>query len=80
MPRSGAVLVSDLPECELRAIEIACATCERRGRYGVLRLTARYGDISLPDLKAILPADCPRAAHVSPYERCKAYYASLPKI
>jgi hypothetical protein len=80
MPRAGAVLLSDLTERGLRTIEIACATCERRGRYGVLRLSAKYGDIGLPDLKATLTADCPRAAHVSPYERCKAYYVNLPKI
>jgi hypothetical protein len=45
-----------------------------------MRLTARYGNISLPDLKAILAADGPRAAHVSPNERCKAYYVNLPAI
>ncbi len=40
--------------------------------------TARYGNISLPDLKANLTGDCPRAVHVSPYECCKAYYTNLP--
>jgi len=40
---------------------VACTKCDRKGRLSVLRLLAEHGpDISLPDLREHVAADCPR--------------------
>jgi hypothetical protein len=40
---------------------MACRKCERRGRYRVAGLIQRCGvDVSLPELKDIIAADCRR--------------------
>jgi hypothetical protein len=44
-------------------LDIACRVCDRRSRLRVARLLAEYGPgIGLPQLAAILSADCPAPA------------------
>jgi hypothetical protein len=62
-------------------LDVACAKCERHGRYRVAGLIARHGaGMGLPELKEILSADCPRAGHISPYERCGVHYPGLASV
>ncbi len=59
-------------------LEIACSRCDRRGRYWVGRLVARFGGSSgIPHMLTALSADCPRRKSVSPYEACDPYIPGL---
>jgi hypothetical protein len=78
---AGAVTLADIHSRGLVFLDVACAKCERRGRYRVGGLIARYGaQMGLPHLKEILSADCPRAGHISPYERCGVHYPGLAAV
>jgi hypothetical protein len=41
------------------------------------RLIEQYGDMRLPELRLILPGDCPRAEATSIGERCSVYFPQL---
>ena len=75
--RNGSVQLADITE-ELTMLEIACSRCERRGRLAVAQLIQQHGaDMELPDLRQILPSDCPRGAAASVSAQCDIYYPQL---
>jgi hypothetical protein len=75
---SGAVTLGDLARY-LAMLDVACRKCERRSRYKVSGLVAKYGpELALPDLRGILAADCPRMTSGSIYERCGINFPHLP--
>jgi hypothetical protein len=76
MPRSGAVTLSDLIDPTLT---VACARCQRKGRYSVARLMSKHGDARLTDLRTFLTADCPQRARKSIDARCQALFDPLPE-
>ena len=41
------------------------------------RLIEQYGDMRLPELRLILPGDCPQAEATSIGERCSVYFPQL---
>jgi hypothetical protein len=56
---------------------ITCDLCERREQFDVESLKAQHGgDVKMPDLLALLVADCPKRQQraFSVYDRCKAVY------
>lgn len=57
-PGQGAVLLRDYPGA---VILVDCPRCGRAGRYALARLVERFGPAAgLPDVLAVLAADCPR--------------------
>jgi len=64
MPRNGARTLRE------PTITIICEACNRRGRYNVARLMARYGGEKMPDLLAA-QANYPKTCSASIYDRCK---------
>jgi hypothetical protein len=72
MPRSGALLLSDLPG---PYVELACTKCDRKGRLSKDRLIEEYGaDITLPDLRVQI-AQCARYGNI--LDGCGVYYVDL---
>jgi hypothetical protein len=72
MPRSGAILLSDLPGPH---VELACTKCERKGRLLRSKLIEEYGaDTTLPDLRVKI-ARCEREGNF--LNGCGAYYVAL---
>jgi hypothetical protein len=73
MPRD-AILLSDK---RVPTIGIFCALCQRRETFDVESLKLKHGgDVKMPDLLALLVADCPKRQQraFSVYDRCKAVY------
>ena len=58
-------------------LEVACSRCARRGRLQVAVLLEQHGDAELPDLRLILPGDCPKAGAASIGDRRPVYYSQL---
>jgi hypothetical protein len=73
MPRDGAIVLSDLRSPNL---SIICGPCARRGRYSVVRLLARHGDVKLTDLLVTL-ANCPKAQSSATYDLCHVRFEGL---
>jgi len=62
----GVVLLGQVV-ARLQVLEVACNRCDRRGRLHTTRLLAEHGpDLSMPELRRIVAADCPRtiAGHI----------------
>ncbi|MDP2358202.1 MAG: hypothetical protein Q8M31_19365 [Beijerinckiaceae bacterium] len=76
MPTSGAVTVSDLIEAGETHVEVACDRCDRHGSYQLARVLAEKGDIPLPDLLALVSADCPARQSLG-VEMCGAMFVGL---
>jgi hypothetical protein len=70
MPRDGSIVLSDVREPTL---SIVCASCDRRGRYSVVKLMEQHGDAKLTDLLETL-TECPKTRSASVHDRCKAVY------
>jgi hypothetical protein len=73
MPRDFITL-SEMPQAVLG---ITCALCQRRETFDVESLKLQHGgDVKMPDLLALLVADCPRKQQksFSVYDRCRAVY------
>lgn len=72
---AGAVLLRDFPAPVLR---VACGACGRAGRYGVPALVERFGPAAgLPDVLAVLAADCPRRGAGRFSDPCGARFPDL---
>ena len=51
--------------------EFACSRCDRKGRYAIVRLIEKYGDVDILQVLNDLPKDCPK------YEAQMAYRCSV---
>ena len=72
---SGAVTLADYPG---DMVVLACAKCDRRGRYRKASLVAIHGaKIGLPDLLGRVAADCPKQRDELGNDRCGAHYPEL---
>lgn len=70
----GALSLADHPGS---FVPLACRKCERRGRYRKARLIEKHGAIiALPDLGAIIAADCPRRTKAG-NDSCGVYFPAL---
>lgn len=74
MPRAGAHTLTDVREAGGTHVAISCAQCAREGRYGVPGLLQAHGDLSLPDLLAVLTKGCPKRQAGKPFDRCAATF------
>lgn len=73
MPSRGSYCLSDLPRSYL--IELGCARCGRAGQYRAGPLVKRFGaTCSLPDLKNLLAADCPKMTAKHASDPCGVHY------
>ena len=80
MPRNGAVTLGDIAG-KVAMLEAACSRCERRGRYRVARLIAEHGpDMSLPELRFIIAADCPRMETIDIQSTSSGCRAPVPGV
>jgi hypothetical protein len=76
MPRSGAVILSDLIAPTLTLV---CGQCGRKGVYSVARLQTKHGDARLTDLRRFLTADCAKHNDFQGMDRCKALFDPPPE-
>jgi hypothetical protein len=80
MPRDGAIIFSDLIG-KLDVLRVACAKCERAGRYRLDRLIEDRGrDAKLVDWLRELTADCPRMIARNMSDQCGAPCPDLPMV
>jgi hypothetical protein len=73
MPRDFITL-SEMPQAVLG---VTCDLCQRREQFDVESLKLQHGgDVKMPDLLALLVADCPKRQQraFSVYDRCRAIY------
>jgi len=58
---------------------VLAAACSRCDRYRLETLIARHGaDFGIPDLLAVLSADCPKRKSISVYDLCGIHCPKLP--
>jgi hypothetical protein len=67
-------------EGKVDMLRVECTKCQRKGRYNVAKLIAKYGrDGNMAKWKEQLNGDCPkRDARI--YERCDLICPDLPKV
>jgi hypothetical protein len=77
MPRHGSVTLGDIAG-RLEMLRIECAKCGRAGQYRVMRLMKECGpDTLLPELLALISADCPKRQARLTSDPCKAMMPDL---
>jgi hypothetical protein len=68
-------------EGKLDMLDVECTKCERKGRYSVAKLIARYGrEGNMQTWRASLSADCPKRNAFAIHERCDIICPDLPKV
>ena|SRR5690349_14949321 len=76
----GALMLGEVAE-RTPTLELTCGMCDRRGRFVMTRLLRDYGlAIPIPELLALLTADCPRRADASLPGTCEAKFPQLPGL
>ena len=77
----GAIALTDLQDRRCMRLVITCEQCQRRGIYSVRRLIEAHGeDTGLPDLRAVLTADCPARRSETGLSTCGAIYPELGRL
>ncbi len=62
-------------------LEVRCGHCTRSGRLRIDKLIDEYGrDMSLPDLRAILAADCEHKSAAGLADQCQVFYPQLREL
>ena len=75
----GAITLGRVCAAGVVSLPVECQKCPRKGRYKVTRLIDQHGAvISLPDLKNIIAADCPKQKSPSIYDRCGVFFPGPP--
>lgn len=69
------VTLSDLASEGLTHLNVTCAKCDRRGRYGIARAIAAHGDVPAAEFLSIVSRSCPKRTAQSVYDWCGAIYA-----
>jgi hypothetical protein len=65
----------------LAMLEVACDRCDRRGRLRTDRLLAEHGPgLSMPKLRLIIAADCPRMQADKMHDVCGVHFPQLPGL
>jgi hypothetical protein len=63
---------------QIAMLEVACAKCDRKGRYRLSRLIAEQGaDRGIPDWLETLRRSCPRHQGGGVHDRCGAHCPQL---
>ncbi len=64
-----------------RMLEVRCGNCTRSGSLMIEKLIDQHGrEMPLPDLRAILSADCEHKDAVRRKDRCLVYYPQLREL
>ncbi len=76
----GALSLDDFSK-RYRMLEVRCGKCTRSGRLRVDKLIDEHGrDMSLPDLRAILAADCEQKSAAGLADQCQVFYPQLREL
>ena len=71
----GAVTLGQVCASGMVKLSVACLRCNRQGLYRVTRLIDRHGaGKSLPELRHVFAADCPKQKANRIYDQCGVYY------
>ena len=74
-PGPDVILLQDYPT---KVVRIDCRHCDRTGRYGLAGLVRLYGPTAaLPEVLAVLSADCPRRQDLHTDGPCGAGFSDL---
>jgi hypothetical protein len=76
---AGAIRLAEVAT-RVRMIDVRCDRCGRRGMLNTLRLLDIHGNITMPDLLAILSADCSRRITGQTHDPCGIDAPELPKL
>ena len=77
---TGSLSLDDVNK-RFRMLEVRCGHCPRRGRLRIDKLIDEHGrDMSLPDLRTILAADCEHRTAARRKDRCQVFYPQLGEL
>ena len=62
-------------------LEVRCGNCTRSGKLRIDKLIDEHGrDMSLPDLRAVLAADCEHLTAARRKDQCQVFYPQLREL
>ncbi len=74
---TGSLSLDDISK-RFSLLEVRCGNCTRRGKLRIDKLIDEYGrDMSLPDLRALLAADCEHKSAAGLADQCQMFYPRL---
>ncbi len=77
---SGSLSLDDVSK-RFHMLEVRCGHCTRSGRLRIDKLIDEYGrDMSLPDLRKHLAADCEHMTEARRKNQCQVFYPQLKEI
>ena len=80
-PRSPHLITLGQAARHVATLTLTCNRCGRRGRLGVARLLAEWGEhMALADITDDVTASCPQRKVRGVYERCAVHWPDLPSL
>ena len=77
---TGSLSLDDVRK-RFAMLEVRCGNCPRSGRLRIDKLIDEHGrDMSLPDLRAILAADCEHVTAARRKDQCQVFYPQLREL
>ncbi len=77
---TGSLSLDDASK-RFRMLEVRCGHCTRSGRLRIDKLIDEHGrEMSLPDLRAFLAADCEHKSAAGLAYQCQVFYPQLRKL
>lgn len=74
---TGSLSLDDIGK-RFRLLEVRCGKCTRLGRLRIDKLIDEHGrHMSLPNLRAVLAADCEMNVSAELTDQCQVYYPQL---
>ncbi|HZO45789.1 MAG TPA: hypothetical protein VFB68_07840 [Xanthobacteraceae bacterium] len=80
MPARAYLVFGDI-EGKLDVLRVECTKCDRKSRYHVHKLIAKYGrKANMMKWREMLNADCPKRDATGLHNRCDLACPDLPKV
>ncbi len=77
---TGSLSLDDISK-RFHMLEVRCGKCTRSGRLRIDKLIDEHGRyMSLPDLRAILAADCEHVTAARRKDQCQVFYPQLREL
>jgi hypothetical protein len=77
---TGSLSLDDISK-RFHMLEARCGKCTRSGRLRIDKLIDEHGrDMSLPDLRIILAADCEYKSAAGLADQCQVFYPQLREL
>ena len=77
---TGSLSLDDVGR-RFHMLEVRCGRCPRIGRLRIDKLIDEHGrDMSLPDLRTILAANCEHVTAARRKDRCQVFYPQLREL